>query len=169
MSIVAMADNKVLRDQKSDARADKAAPKGVPANIVNQLVLFIPTEIITLWVAFLSVIDPPKIAAGKKLCSGSYADYWIAFGIFALGAVVLTVGLTYRKAKDAGRPFKVPIFETLAALAAFAAWAVALPETPLASVCGYDESTGAFIVLVATILITTAGYVFGKTARFEKA
>jgi len=166
MSIVGMADNKVLRDQKADGT--QPAPKGVPANVVNQLVLFIPVEIITLWVALLAVLDEPKVAQGKRLCDGDFTAYWVWFLVFVLLTIFLTLGLTYRKAKDAGQNFKLPWFETWAGVAGFAAWAVALPETPLASWCRYDEAWGSFIVLGATVGITTVGCIAGKTVRFQK-
>jgi hypothetical protein len=115
-------------------------------------------------------VQPMRVFVDRAMAPTRFA--FVLIGIFAavaaVLAAVLTVGLTYRKAKDANVAFKLPVFETIAAIVAFGAWAVALPETPLASWCGYDDSAGAFIVLGTTVAVTTAGYILGKTARFEK-
>jgi hypothetical protein len=177
MSLVGMADNKVVVEQRKskqvalDAKLHRPddQPQGVPANVINQLTVFIPTEIITLWVALIALLNYPKAPLHQSLCQADFSGWWVATAIFAALASLITLGLTYRKFKDAGHGFKWPLFEMVAAPTAFMAWAVALPKSPLASACWYKIDVGAFIVLATTVAITTAGYIFGKTARYEKA
>ena len=172
-----MADNKVVAQQRKergvarDGDAERGAdvPKGVSANVLNQLMVFIPTEVITIWVAFIAIYNYPKAPAGKKLHEADFSDLWMLTVGFAALAAILTLGLTWRKAKDTNVKFALPIFEMLAAAVAFTAWAIALPKTPLASASWYDQDAGAFILLVATIAITTVGYILGKTVKFEKS
>ena len=166
-----MVDNKVaLEKRKGQAAPPPDKPVGVPTNIVNQLVAFIPTEVITLWVALLAVLNDPKAPKGKKICQADWSTHWVLAVVFALCAVLLTLGLAYRKFKDTpGVTFKWPVFQMAAAPAAFLAWAVSLPESPLESACWYTQAAGAFIVTSATVLITTIGYILGETQRFEKS
>src|SRR4051812_17448091 len=136
MSIVGMVDNKVALEKAKTT--PPATAVGVPTNIVNQLVAFIPTEIITLWVALLAVLVDPKPPKGKKICQADWGPHWILAAVFAGLAVLLTLGLAYRKFKDTpGIDFKLPVFQLVAAPVAFLAWAVSLPETPLNSACWY--------------------------------
>ena len=173
MSVVGMVDNKVaLEKRKARGKPDEppVEVKGVPANVVNQLVAFIPTEIITLWVALIAVLNDPKAPTGKKLCHADWSTHWYCAIGFAVLASLLVLGLAYRKFKDTeGIDFKWPVFQMLAAPIAFMAWAISLPEGPLRSACWYSEEAGAFIVTVATVAITTVGYIAGETKRFEKA
>ncbi len=62
MSIVSMVDNKVASVAGPPAAGTSV---GVPSNIVNQLVAYIPTEIITIWVALIAVLNDPQAASGQ--------------------------------------------------------------------------------------------------------
>jgi len=182
-----MVDNKVVQEKrKSEATAATAAadaavkagktppvpdptPVGVPSNIVNQLVAYIPTEIITVWVALIAVLNDPKPPAGKKICQADWSAHWKLAAAAAILSALLTLGFAYRKFADTpGVDFKVPLFGMLAAPVAFLAWAVALPEGPLRSACWYSEEAGAFIVTVATVGIAALAYIFGQGERFKK-
>ena len=172
-----MADHKVIAQQRKqrnialDADAERGAdvPKGVSANVLDQLMVYIPVEVITVWVAFLAVHNEVKAPTGEKLCHADFSGFWMITIGFAVAAALLTVGITWRKAKDTKVNFEFPLFEMAASAVAFVAWAIALPETPMASACWYDQEAGAFIVLTTTVVITTAGYILGKTVRFEKS
>jgi hypothetical protein len=168
VSIVEMVDNKVALEKRRNAD-DTTPGGGVETNVINQIVAFIPTEIITLWVALIALLSDPKPPSGKASCQADWSTHWLLAGTFAVLAMLLTLGLSYRKFKDTdGIDFKWPLFGLLATPAAFLAWAVSLPEGPLRSACWYTNEAGAFVVLAATIGITTLGYIFGQTARFER-
>jgi hypothetical protein len=176
MSIVGMVDNKVaLEKRKAQPDQDPESPPqgaipGVQANVLNQLVAYIPTEIITLWVALIAILNDPSTDLGQDICHADWSTHWILAAVFAGLAAALTLGLAYRKFKDTdGVSFKWPVFQMVAAPLAFLAWAVALPEGPLRSACWYTEEAGAFIVTVATVALTTIGYILGENKRFEKA
>jgi hypothetical protein len=150
--------------------AGKPAPVGVPANIVNQLVLWIPVETITLYVGYLALFDPAKPTAGTKLCANDFTWRWVGFGVFCFLTTVIVLGTYIGKRREAGKkpPFKVPIFEMVFGTVAFAAWAAALPETPFADVCGYKASYGGYAVAAATAGISFLAWVVGKTPFYEK-
>jgi hypothetical protein len=183
MSIVSMVDNKVVQEKRkveaeeaaaapaagAAAAPDPGTPAGVPSNVVNQLVAYIPTEIITVWVALIAVLNDPKPLKGQSICHADWSTHWKLAIAAAVLAILLTLGFAYRKFSDtAGVTFKVPVFGMLAAPIAFLAWAVALPEGPLRSACWYSEQAGAFIVTIATVGIASVAYIFGQGERFTK-
>ena len=164
-----MVDNKVLRE-KSKAGDTPSTPSGVPSNVVNQLVVYVPTEIITLWVAVIAVLNDPKAPEGKAICHADWSTHWVLAGGIAVVATLLTLGFAYRKFADTdGVDFKWPLFGMMAAPLAFLAWAVALPEGPMRSACWYTEEAGGVILTIATIGIASAAYIFGQGERFQKA
>ena len=178
MSIVGMVDNRVALEKRKTAVAaaapeDRAAaaephPQGVPSNVVNQLVAYIPVEIITVWVALIAVLNNPKPPPGGKVSDADWSTHWIAAIICAVIASLLAYGLAYRKTKDTpGVEFKPPWFQMIAAPVAFMAWVISLPESPLQSASWYTVSAGAFIVTVSTVAITTMAYILGQAGRFS--
>ncbi len=60
------------------------------------------------------------------------------------------------------------MFEMFTAPAAFVAWALALPETPLHGICGYTSAWGAFIVLVSTVGLAVFAFIVGKSPNYER-
>jgi len=72
--------------------------------------------------------------------------------------VLLAVG----KVRGTREPFRWPKFEMFASGVAFAAWALALPQTPLLSICSYKSDVGAFIVTAVTVSIGVLAFALGK-------
>jgi hypothetical protein len=166
VSIVSMADAKVQRENpKPDAK--DVQPAGVPQTILNQLMRYIPTESIVLYVAVLALFTPLQAPEGKTVADLSFQGRWINFLAF-VGLTVLLVPLLYAgKARAAGKTFRLPRFEMAVAPIAFAAWALALPDTPLRTIAGYKEAIGAALVLGATLLIGVAADALGKAPGAE--
>jgi hypothetical protein len=49
-------------------------PPSVPPTIVGQLVRWIPTEAITLYVAFLGLLAAPRPPRGQPICSADFTS-----------------------------------------------------------------------------------------------
>lgn len=170
MSIVSMAEAKVQRDNpKPNAGHIKVQnePAGVPQSTLNQLMRYIPTESITLYVAVLALFSPLKAPTGKTVADLSFQGRWINFAGFCALTIVLVPLLTLTKSRGAGKAFKWPLFEMAVAPIAFAAWAFALPDTPLRTINGYKEAIGAALVLGATVLIGVVADAAGKAPGAE--
>jgi hypothetical protein len=172
MSIASMADLKVARQKAAPVagatgtRAATPAPVGVSSSIVNQLVTYIPTETIMLYVAYLAALGALKAPLGKHLSDASFTSRWIGLGVFAIVSALLALGLTYGKARQSKQTFNWPIFEMVTASVAFVAWAAALPDTPLSNFSGYRVEIGAFIVLATTVTIAVVAWIFGKVPDY---
>ena len=99
----------------------------------EELTAYIPVESITLFVSAVSVLDAasPALDGGSPL--PTWLDIWAIYWVFALvvtPAIVLLVARSkWRSANDGGAtlPFNRPIWPILSAVAAFLAWAWAVP------------------------------------------
>lgn len=169
MSIASMASVAFVR------RADVHVPNVAPANAAPEtlddieaatvstpdsqtamttalkvIVTYIPTEVLTLYVAILAAIQTPNKTSDRPL--------WTAFYAF-LAATPLVVWLVFAaKVRAAGKDFPLaprtwPMWEMSAATIAYAAWAFALPESPFKSYAWYTPAlAGVLVLIVSTIL-----------------
>jgi hypothetical protein len=116
---------------------------------LNLLFGYIPTEIITLYVAVLAATHQPN---------GVTLTEWVAFWFF-LGATPIVVWLVYgAKLKAAEKPLPVaprtwPMWEMIAATVAYCAWAFALPETPFSRFGWYSAALSGMAVLVTSTFL----------------
>jgi hypothetical protein len=157
---------KHLAARKEPAAEDIPKPAGVSPTVLGQIMRWIPTETITLYVAYLALLNPVVAKAGKKVCeAGGFDDRWAGVVVFAALTPVVVLLVYIAKVRGTKQPFRWPVWEMAAATLAFLAWAFALPDTPLLSVCGYKVEIGAFIVLVTTIAIGLVADALGKNVK----
>ena len=159
--------------RKGIEAASATAPPtpSLPATVLNQLVSFIPTETILLYVAgetaFGDVVTPP----GAPICRAQFAGRWWWLAGVAVGTALLCAGLSYRRQREINQTggFRIPWLEVAAATAAFMVWALSLASTPLRNVCGYDYTAWSPVLLLGgTITIASLLYVFRATVNWEK-
>jgi hypothetical protein len=137
----------------SPAKTLQAQGAAAPGQSASQIetafhVLFgyIPTEILTLYVAVLAALQDPN----KSTPTG-----WTPFWAF-LVATPIVVWLVYgAKCKAAGTPLPLafgawPVWEMFAATVAYCAWAFALPNAPFTGYPWYSPSLSGVAVLVAS-------------------
>ena len=110
---------------------------------------YIPTEVLTLYVAVLAAVrQRPEV---------SRAD-WLAFWIFLFATPVI-VWLVYgAKLKTLQKPLPLhpgawPVWEMFAATAAYAAWAFALPQSPFSAYAWYSSALSGLAVLIVSTLL----------------
>ncbi len=124
---------------------------------------YIPTEVLTLYVAVLAAVQPSiKLISAQATAAQAVrpttAGEWIAFWSF-LAATPLVVWLTYgAKIKAAGRPLPLefaawPLWEMFAAAIAYCAWAFALPNAPFSTYAWYSAALSGVAVLVASTVL----------------
>ena len=149
-----MVDTKLAREMGSDkSHPSLPQPVGVSTDVANQLTRWIPTESITVYVAFLGLLGTRTVAAGKSLSDLSYASRWTLAGLVALATPIIVLLITMAKTPKE-RSFDWPIFEMIIGTVAFAAWVVALPDTPLNDFKGYDVKFNGAILIAVTLAIT---------------
>lgn len=139
---------------------DVATPASVDTAF-NVLFGYIPTEVITLYVAVLAAIEnPDPNAPGNRGAASSLISDgdWITFWSFLL-ATPIVVWLVYgAKLKIAQKPVPLhlstwPMWEMTAATIAFSAWAFALPHSPFSFFTWYSSAlSGVAVLIVSTLL-----------------
>lgn len=143
--------------EPSGAAAGSPAPAPVDTTF-NVLFGYIPTEVLTLYVAVLAAVQEP----GKV----TPVD-WTAFWSF-LVATPLVVWLVFgAKLKTANKPLPLsysswPIWEMFAATVAYAAWAFALPHSPFTDYTWYSSALSGLAVLVVSTLLGLLAPFFQK-------
>ncbi|WP_273704925.1 hypothetical protein [Candidatus Accumulibacter cognatus] len=126
-----------------------ANQKNAVETALNVLFGYIPTEVITLYVAVISAIQ-----SGPKPTQGE----WNAFIAFAV-ATPIVVWLVYgAKLKQASKPLPTaygawPVWEMAAATIAFVAWSFALPRSPFAAYDWYSAALSGVVVLIVSTLL----------------
>jgi hypothetical protein len=115
------------------------------------IVTYIPTEVLTVYVAILGVLQIPNRT--------SYRPLWVTFYCF-LAVTPLVVWLVYTaKVIAAGKnlpllPNEWPLWEMFAATVAYAAWAFALPESPFKYTYDWYSAgvAGVVVLIISTLL-----------------
>ena len=179
MSISSVAEDTALRLTPAAPPAPSvvpATPAGPDATATSpsplaQLVKYVPTETITLYIAIQAALGDLVAPQGKSISdadfTGRWVWMWVMFGI----TVLLTTALSYRSQKNANKtaPFRMPYFDVVASGAAFLVWALSLPSTPLRDFSGYNYSAwDTVIILGGTVGIATVAWVLGKTVSWQK-
>lgn len=160
MSIAAATRNAFAVEAEAKNTEFRKAAAQAPAvqGALEQVTQWIPTEVVTLYVAGL----------GFLALTGSTGK-WIVFAAGAAlvpAAVVLNAALVNKRAKiawqDADKPGDAPrigrkkeLLLILVALVAFVFWACALPSTPFLTIWDQATRLGAFLVLVYSAFMPT--------------
>jgi hypothetical protein len=120
---------------------------------------YIPTEIVTLYVAVQAALATTTTTNGVVNTTAALSSQWIAF-VFFLVATPLVVWVVFaNKLKAAGKPLPStydtwPLWEMSAASFSFCAWAYALPETPFRWLEDwYSPALGSIAVLFASTVL----------------
>ena len=116
---------------------------------LNLLFGYIPTEVLTLYVAVL--------ASTQQKGSITWAG-WAAFWSFLVATPVVVWLIYGAKIKAAQKAIPIhprawPVWEMFAATVAFCAWAFALPNAPFTGYIWYSSALAGVAVLVASTLL----------------
>jgi hypothetical protein len=133
------------------ASAGTAESQSPATTAISVIATYIPTEVLTLYVAVLGALQGPNGVAPKSL--------WSAF-IFFLVLTPVVVWLIYAARVKAAKkklplsPRTWPMWEIFAATVAYVAWAIALPDNPFKYQFGwYSPALAGVIVLVISTLL----------------
>jgi hypothetical protein len=186
MSIASMTDGAIQRKRVETGAAVSVAPRPAsrearaptitPLKGANELARWVPTEAIALYAAILAgAFGPLSVPAGKALEDLNFSSRW-HFYFVMLGVSAALVWLIYAAkiretpAKSPGKRANVPIFEMAMAVAAMAAWAAALPDTPFATFDWYGEWFPPVVLGTTTVLLPLIAAAAGRTApTYEEA
>jgi hypothetical protein len=119
---------------------------------LNALVKYIPTEVVTLYVAAASTAQSLKSAISMPVIDGRLL-YW---GFTVLTPILLVLMYASKRATD-GLPAlpkarELPWWKMTAATVAFAVWALAVPGNPYVSGDGAPIVAGFGAIIISTLL-----------------
>ena len=151
-----MAPRKALRPRVYTAVDKETDPTVKPDGFLQKVVKYIPTEIVTAYVALADLLKPTAEALKKAVDNKAtesevaklYLPLWIAFWIL----LALTPLYTWFFTQEAGKP--KPIFQTCVAPIAFTAWVFALsgPFTQFKDKIGIPGLASAILIIVLLII-----------------
>jgi hypothetical protein len=133
----------VLSKEAGATTSDSSDPGSAALELV---VSYIPTEVVTTYVAVLSA---------SRNESKSFSGQWLALWIF-LALTPITVWVLYaRRLKVLDQQIPIhprdwPLWEMCAASLAFAAWTIALPNSPILEKVNYPPGLGTIAILGAS-------------------
>ena len=129
---------------------DDAAAPATPANTALQtLTTYLPTEILTLYVAAVAAIGPWTV-------NGQPVGRWAPFFAFLVVTPILVWVAFATKLRSVGKPLPAspqrwPMWEMIAATLAYVAWTFALPNTPFIQFTNrYSSGMASFLVLIVS-------------------
>jgi hypothetical protein len=163
MAQVAVADRSQARnrlrsalplDQERSSQRRAATRSTSVSDAANAIVAYIPTEIVTAYVAAVAAINVPNSTAE----GGQWVLMWSVLALTPL-AVWVTYGLKVR-AVGGGLPIAPRLWpwpEIVLASVAFMLWAFSLPRTPFEGQSWYRPGLAAAALLVGTAAVGLVG------------
>jgi hypothetical protein len=152
MSLRSLSGIASLRDLGGARKADPAprteqdAERTVASGYADVLVSAIPTEVLGLYTFLVGVIT-------GTITQGDDERLLLRWLVYA-SAIVFIVAFLYASYRRRPRRRRFPVAETLAAVVAFAAWGLAMPESPLAAeLTGDDRAIWTAIITVAGVAV----------------
>ncbi len=126
----------------------------------STLVAAIPTEPLALYTFLVATIVATIEPGGDE----HLFLRWVIY-LAMIGVIVLWLWSSYRRNRDSQESRSFPVLETMSAVVAFAAWGLAMPESPLNAALSSDNRT------IWTAIVTVVGVLIlgmlGKTLKEE--
>lgn len=166
MSVRGLIDVSAQRDQAGGplraARAPKTAieaEKTESQGYLDLLITAIPTEPLALYTFVLAgIVSTIDGDDDQRLTMR-----WIIFGA-AVAFIVLWMAAAYVRRPKADKERKLPWAEVSAAVVAFAAWGLAMPESPLGAELSGDDKT-VWVVIVTAAGVALLGLLTGSMKK----
>jgi hypothetical protein len=145
--------------------ASAATSAGKPANVttaaLDVIVTYIPTEILTLYVSVTATLRAPESPS-----RGLETAFW---GFLVATPIVIWI-LYATKVRIAGKglpiaPSTWPVWEMTAGMIAYAVWALALPDNPVAASLGYPPPLAGVAVLITAAALGLLAPLFQRPLK----
>jgi hypothetical protein len=151
-----------LEPERPAAPAPREAETAANSNTAMHVLFgYIPTEILTLYVAVLAALHKPGQVTNVE---------WRTFIGFLI-ATPIVVWLVYARRVIANAkplpilPSQWPLWEMFAATVAYLAWAFALPDTPFSTYTWYSSAIAAVTVLLASGILGLVAPLFQRPIK----
>jgi hypothetical protein len=177
MSISSMANVAFVR--RADVDVPEVAPAAAAPNSLNKIeratggtddsqsavttalkviATYIPTEVLTLYVAVIAALRSPAVAAAGPASNIDFHPLWRAFYCFLVATPIVVWVVYATKCKAANKPIPFsprawPLWEMLAATVGYAAWAFAMPQSPFQQQDWYSAALAGITVMIVSAVL----------------
>lgn len=156
---------------RAEVATAKEGPGGAVSSAVSAIAAYIPTEIVTVYVAVLATLGVTR--DGSAAASGVTTTPILAYAVFVVLTPLVVWGLYASRAVGLGKPLprsfaSWPKWEMVAATLAFASWAAALPSSPLERYDWFTAALAGVVALVLSMLIGLFAPLFSSKALATK-
>ena len=139
-----------------------SADQSSSATALSQIVAYIPTEILTTYVAILAALSTDTQSSLEK-----WVTFWIFLGFTPVASWVIFAAKvrthTGTKSERRKAQKKLPWWEFFSATLAFAVWAYALPASPFSLLSWYKPALGTAGLLFVSFLLGMFAPLFKST------
>lgn len=146
--------------KKKKKEGDESKVGTEERSYLSTLVAAIPTEPLALYTFLVATIVATIEPGGDKRLFLRWVIY-----VAMIGVIVLWLWSSYRRNRDSDGKRSFPVLETVSAVVAFAAWGLAMPESPLNAALSSDNRT------IWTAIVTVVGVLIlgmlGKSLKEE--
>lgn len=131
---------------------------------LHMLTGYIPTEVITLYVAAMTATSNQTTQAA----GATWTCFWIALCLtpatvlIVFAAKLRNLGLTLPQAFN---PKTWPVWEMIAATIAFSAWAFGLPKSPFTALSWYNSGIASLSLVLASTLLGLVSPLFQQPIK----
>jgi hypothetical protein len=145
-----------LRQPMSEAA--QGAPDRV-SEVLTSLIGYIPTEVVTLYVAAVSAVGATATVDANTPLVAMTTVYWVFVALTPMLLLILYLSKAAAVPAPLPRPRLWPWWKMIAAAAAFATWALAVPGNPyttnptFAALAGFAAMGVSFLLTALTPLV----------------
>jgi hypothetical protein len=152
--------------QIAGATQGREEPDTAINTALRTLTTYIPTEVLTLYVAVVAALG-----SGTAATTPNHDAVWVTFWAFVV-ATPIAVLLVFLAKVKAGKkaiplnPVKWPLWEMIAATIAYVAWAFALPGSPFGEfTVWYSPAVAGIAVLVTSTVLGLFAPLFARPLK----
>jgi hypothetical protein len=166
MSLVGMTAARMVRSSAPGAPRVGPSLAAGPAqakteDVLTQLIRYTPIEWVGIYVGVISVL-PALPDEGETVCDSGFGWRWAIFLIFTGLTPFAVWAVAAAQARAARAGASVPWFEMIVGTIAFAACAIALPLSPLDTLCDWQGWMGTVIGAIVLVVIGLVAKITGK-------
>ena len=159
-------------DRVAEERGQKPETASTASSALAAIAAYIPTEILTVYVAILATFGVTATAEGGTATATAATPLPIYIAFVILSPLVVWA-LYAAKVRQANKKLPVsvrtwPKWEMAAALIAYAAWAAALPASPLGTFSWFNQAAAGVVALIVSMLLGVFAPVFASNALAGK-
>ena len=160
-------------DRVAEERGQKPETATTASSAVAAIAAYIPTEVLTVYVAVLATFGVTASAgggsSGTEALATTASTPLVLYVVFLMLAPVVVWGLYAAKAKQAGRPLPKslsawPKWEMFAGAVAYGIWAAALPASPLGAFEWFNQAAAGVTALIVSMLLGVFAPLFASNA-----